>query len=285
MENNFELTQVSNNTVIGSHEAGRSNAGAVILKDFIVAMDCTMWPRTARLFREKLEDQFQLPVKYLFVTHSHGDHVMGLTAFKDITMFSSAQLQESLSRRMQNQWTPEQMEEMKGSGLAPADWIDEVEFIIPPILFHQHMEILNAQQNIEFHHSAGHADDSAWAYFPDEKVLFSGDLIFANMFPYAGDDTCDPEKWMAVLRTWLDMPIDKLVPGHGPVMGLEVVEQTLKLFEQLKKNTKDVIAKNGSSEDIKIPDTVEISDESQWMVKKTLDHWIQFYAKNNKQHV
>jgi glyoxylase-like metal-dependent hydrolase (beta-lactamase superfamily II) len=281
MSTEFNLFPVTENTVMGNHEEGRSNAGAVNLPDFIVAIDCTMWPQTARLFRKALEEQYQKPVKYLHVTHSHGDHIMGLAAFKDAIIFSSSQLPHSLQKRMQIQWQAEQMQEMKESGMAPVEWIEEVEFIIPPIVFPEQMQIVNHEQQIEFHHSGGHTDDSSWAYFPDEQVLFAGDLIFAEMFPYAGDYTCNPEKWITVLRKWMDMPINKVVPGHGPLMGLEIVEQTLNGFELLKANTLNAIAKNAAAEDINIPDVFTVPDDGIWMVQKTLSHWQKFYMDSS----
>ena len=279
MSIDFNLVQVTENTIMGSHEAGRSNAGAVILDDFIVAIDCTMWPQTARLFRLALEEKYQKPVKYLFVTHSHGDHVLGLTAFKDLPILASVQLPISFQKRLQYQWSPQQMLEMKESGMAPPEWVEEVEFIIPPISFYQKMDLLNGQKKIEFHHSGGHSDDSSWAYYPDEKVLFAGDLIFSEMFPFAGDDSCDPEKWMDVCRTWLDMPIEKVIAGHGPVMGLDIVERTLQFYEQLKQNTLDAIAKNKTAEEIVKPDQFTIQDPSSWLITKTLEHWYQYYSE------
>lgn len=277
----FNLIQITGNTVMGNHKEGRSNAGAVILPEFIVAIDCTMWPHTAGLFRKSLEDKFQKSVKYLCVTHSHGDHIMGLSAFKDTIIFASSQLPNSLRKRMDIQWKPEQMQEMKESGMAAAEWIEEVEFIIPPVAFHDQMDIVNKNQQIDFHFSAGHTDDSSWAYYADEKVLFAGDLIFAEMFPFAGDDTCDPEKWMSVLRQWLEMPIEKVVPGHGPLMGIEIVERTLIGFEQLKVNTLNAIAKNSASEDIRIPDVFTVPDDRKWLVQKSLNHWHKFYMDSN----
>ena len=278
MEVNFELQQVSLHSVMVMHEAARSNAAAVIMDYFIVAIDATMWPHTARAFRKKLEETYQKPVKYLFVTHSHGDHMMGNAQFKDATIVASEQLAVAVKRRYPLEWAPEVMKERKKDDPQSAAFLDEVEIVYPTVLFHDQMEIRDQDLGIELHFSGGHTDDSSWAYLPDEKVLFAGDLIFSEWFPYAGDPSCDPERWMAVLRTWLEMPIERVAPGHGPLKGLEVVEDTLKLFEQLKANTLEAIQTGKPAEEIALPPPYVMTEDRRWLIEKTLNRWYGFYS-------
>src|SRR5512138_341579 len=128
----FELQQVSPSTVAVVDEQLASNAGALVLDDYIVAVDATMRPDTARTFRQLLEEKFQRPVKYLCVTHYHGDHVLGLTSFKDVTLFASAHIVANMQSRMKSDWTPEALAAWKAEDPAAAEWLDEVELIIPP---------------------------------------------------------------------------------------------------------------------------------------------------------
>jgi glyoxylase-like metal-dependent hydrolase (beta-lactamase superfamily II) len=60
-----------------------ANAGGVALNNFIITIDPTYYPRTGKLLIEKIERKFGLPVRFLFLTHYHVDHVYGAGAFKD----------------------------------------------------------------------------------------------------------------------------------------------------------------------------------------------------------
>jgi glyoxylase-like metal-dependent hydrolase (beta-lactamase superfamily II) len=103
----FEIQQVSKNTIAVIDEKLASNAGAILLDDYIVAIDATMRTDTARTFRAMLEDNYHRPVKYLCVTHHHGDHVFGLKSFSDVTIFASAHIVENMQRRMNSDWIPQ----------------------------------------------------------------------------------------------------------------------------------------------------------------------------------
>ncbi len=89
-----------------------ANAGATVLRNFIVVIDPTYYPRTGRLLREKLEAHFDLPVKFLFLTHYHANHVFGAKAFKDITIFTSIKALYKINYRNKEGWQPS-LEEMK----------------------------------------------------------------------------------------------------------------------------------------------------------------------------
>jgi glyoxylase-like metal-dependent hydrolase (beta-lactamase superfamily II) len=52
-------------------------------------------------------------------------------------------------------------------------------------------------------------------YLPKDKILFASDILFVNATPvmWAGP----VENWLAALDKILDMKVDVIVPGHGPI--------------------------------------------------------------------
>jgi len=274
----FELQQVGRRSVVAIDEQLASNAAALVLDDFIVAVDATMRPDTSRTFRSLLEEQYRRPVKYLCVTHYHADHVFGLKSFRDMTLFGSSQLVENL--RQSPDWTPQAFAERVKNDPGAQEWLDEVEFVIPPLQFHQRLDLVNNGQTIEFHHSGGHTSCSVYGYYPDEKVLFAADLIFSGRFPYAGDPTCDPEKWIATLRHWLTMDIDYSLPGHGPVTDQGEIRKYLDLFEGLKSNTLKAIETGAAFQDIVLPDVYPLDEKAKWFAGRTQKHWYAYYRKS-----
>ncbi len=274
----FELEQVSEGTTAVIAPGLHSNAGAVALDSFIVAIDPTMIPPAARAFRQKLEHHFGMPVRFLLVTHCHADHVFGAAPFKDTCIIGSMNLTANILKRKDTEWTPEAIERWKQNNPAEdTDWLDEVEILVPTLGFRDGLEIRDGDQVVELYHAGGHTSCSTYAYVPRERVLFAGDLMFAKGFPYAGDPTCDPDRWMDVFRDFLSFDFEKLVPGHGPVVGKDEVEKHLAFFEALRDATKEAIGAGKGHEAIKIPEFYGLDEEDIWVRKATLEHWYGFY--------
>src|SRR5512139_322706 len=149
----FEIQQVSQRTIAVIDEQLASNASAILLDDYIVAIDATMRPDTSHAFRSMLEEKYRRPVKYLCVTHYHGDHVFGLKSFRDVTLFASAYIIGNMQRRMSSDWAPQALEARTQQDPSAAEWIDEVEFIFPSVLLHQRIDLVNRDRCIEFHYA------------------------------------------------------------------------------------------------------------------------------------
>jgi glyoxylase-like metal-dependent hydrolase (beta-lactamase superfamily II) len=67
-------------------------------------------------------------------------------------------------------------------------------------------------------HTPGHASDHLCYYMPQEKALFSGDVILGGsttVIPAGDGDLAD---YMATLRRLQTMDIQKIYPAHGPVI-------------------------------------------------------------------
>ena len=82
----------------------------------------------------------------------------------------------------------------------------------------------------ELHHCRGETDDHTWTWFPDHRVVCSGDL-----FIWASPNAGNPQKvqryareWAVGLREMVALGPEVLLPGHGvPVVGAERVAQAL----------------------------------------------------------
>ncbi len=272
----FEIQQITASALAVDDKRLVSNVGAILMKDFIVMVDAGMRPDMARLLRRQLEDQFSRPVKYLCLTHYHADHAFSLSAFKDVTILGSTEVAENLKKSPD--WSAEKFAEGRKNDPDGGKWVDEVEFILPSLLFTGRLELLDSEKTLQFNHSGGHTSCSVYATLPSEKVLFAADLIFSNKLPYAGDPSFDPERWMEVLKSWLEMDIEHVIPGHGPITGLEEVRRHLVFFETLKKNTLAALQAGKGPEEIVLPD-LPAGEGQGWGVKKTLQQWHNYYLQ------
>jgi|WetSurMetagenome_2_1015567.scaffolds.fasta_scaffold39818_2 glyoxylase-like metal-dependent hydrolase (beta-lactamase superfamily II) len=274
----IEIQAVSPSTLAAIDKRLVSNVGIVLFKDFIVMVDAGMRPDTARMLREQLENNFERPVKFLCLTHYHADHAFSLKAFKDAAILGSKQVVDNLQNSPD--WTRENFASMKASDPDGGGWLNEVEFILPSVIFTDRLDIVDKDKTVEFHHTGGHTSCSVYGYFPSEKVLFAGDLVFSGKLPYAGDPSFDPETWMDVLKTWLKMDIEHVVPGHGSLTDLGEVRKHLEFFLALKQNTLAAIKAGKGSQDIVMPDLLPPGENQSWGVKKTLEQWHAYYQLN-----
>ena len=87
---NLEFTEITSRTYLANYKDYYDvNAGAIILEHYIICIDTLMYPKQARMFKNYLEQKFYLPVKYLVISHYHGDHLFGMSAFEDTEIIGS----------------------------------------------------------------------------------------------------------------------------------------------------------------------------------------------------
>ncbi|MFX0170341.1 MAG: MBL fold metallo-hydrolase [Candidatus Hodarchaeota archaeon] len=198
-------------------------AGVISLENFCIVIDSTLFPFTAKLLRKQINKVFNLPVRFLFLTHYHGDHYWGAASFDDVIAIGSELLIQNIIDEREIQ--PARFKEWKNEDPEKTHMIDEIDnSFLPNITFTTEIEIRDGEYTVELYHCGRHTSCSSYAYFPHEKVLFAGDLIFAKEWPWVGDPTANPDKWIEALQEIIKRDISKVVPGHGPIVGKEELE-------------------------------------------------------------
>jgi hydroxyacylglutathione hydrolase len=67
-------------------------------------------------------------------------------------------------------------------------------------------------------HTPGHASDHLCYYLEEEQALFTGDLVLGGSTTVIPPDDGDLADYMASLRRLLDLDVQRIYPGHGPVL-------------------------------------------------------------------
>lgn len=235
---------------------GKGNIGAVALRNFSIVVDSTISGKTALAFRSSLESQIQVPIRKLVITHYHADHTLGIPVFKDCDIIASK----------------------------PYKRLQSTVKYHPTVTFEKSLVVKDGDLSVEIVHAGGHTKDSSYVYFPKEKTLLSGDLIFAKTFFYAGDRTFNPEEWRNALRSFNDMDIEKIVPGHGPVCDNEEVETYLEFFDSTSSMMEDLVKKGfNEKEAIKCKEFPSFHPEYRKGVRElALVNWYRFYKKKEE---
>lgn len=179
----------------------------------------------------------QKPLHTAIYTHGHLDHVFGVDPFLDENTGSNRiqprviaheAILERFSRyRLTNEWNSHiNGRQFLGGGKTKFP----SEFHLPDVVYRDQMDMTVGGVKVMLRHSRGETDDHTWVFFPDEKVLATGDLVIWAV-PNAGN----PQKvqrfvaeWASALRRMQALEPEILLPGHGfPIMGSERVQQLL----------------------------------------------------------
>ena len=81
-----------------------------------------------------------------------------------------------------------------------------------------------------------HTRGDAVICVPEDKTVFTGDLLFKDAHPIIWEGPV--QNWIAALRRLLDMDIETVVPGHGPLTDKTGLEESLHYLELLSEEAR-----------------------------------------------
>jgi cyclase len=99
---------------------------------------------------------------------------------------------------------------------------NNIRIIKPELCFTGKLIIERGGREIYFVHLGGHTPATSGIFLPDERILFTGDLVVVEEHPALGQ--CDSEEWLAKLRWLRRQKYSLVVPGHGPLCNVEASE-------------------------------------------------------------
>ena len=207
------VKKLSSNVYVA--EGGGGNSGIIIGNQGVIVIDT----KTSKAYgAELLAEVAKLTPKKVtdvFLTHSDGDHVNGLAAFPTgLTIVAQEgckkEMQEAISAGMR--------------GAPPADQL-------PNRVVTQPVETMTLQGiRFEVHHWApAHTSGDLIVYLPDEKIVFTGDIIAAQR----PDPIIHTEKhglsegWLTTMKGILALSATQFIPGHGDPQTRTEVEARL----------------------------------------------------------
>ena len=159
-------------------------------------------------------------IRLVIATHPHPDHCEGILDFVErparVTMHEAA---EGFLGTFTDQW-----EGMTGKSL-PAFSMD---------FYLRRGRLRLGEDNFQVIETPGHAPGSICLYWEDEKVLFSGDVVFNRSVGRVDLPGGSPSDLIQSLNLLMALDVDLLLPGHGPpVEGKGAVKENFYLVRSL----------------------------------------------------
>ena len=167
------------------------------------------------------------PARRVVNTHHNGDHTWGNQLFPGAEILAHEQCAEHFGRER-----PEFMQMLKSQGgsenpvmrmLAQrlADWdFTGIELTPPTRLVADRLDLDLDGLRVELRYvGPAHTGGDVIVHLPAERVVFTGDVLFRLCTPIGWDGTF--ERWIAALDEIVALDPAVVVPGHGPLCGVE----------------------------------------------------------------
>ncbi|MBU5483411.1 MBL fold metallo-hydrolase [Clostridium sp. MSJ-11] len=214
--------------------------GLVIGDKYSMVIDSGNSEKHAKEFLKEVNKMDIPPLKYLFITHWHWDHVFGI-AFMNLITICHEKTKEKIVEMKTLDWRDEALNKRVEDGEEiefcssmiklelPTPLRDELIIGDVDITFKDEITIdLGGISCVIENIKGDHSEDSSIAYIPEEKVMFLGDAIYEDL--YSGEWSYSTEKLFPMIHKIKDKKTEYYLPSHGPV---ESKEETLKLFDEL----------------------------------------------------
>ncbi len=176
------------------HEAG--DIAVRVTSEGLIVVDDKYQENVAEVL-EQLKRLSPQPVRYLLNTHHHTDHAGGDAVFvKTTPIIAHRNVRENFLRNKQ-------------PGAPPVTFTDQASVFV------------GGAEVRAYYFGRAHTNGDAVIYFPDLKVIHTGDLITEGMPVMDYNNGASAVEWVKVLDAVLKLDFDTVIPGHGKLLTKE----------------------------------------------------------------
>jgi glyoxylase-like metal-dependent hydrolase (beta-lactamase superfamily II) len=212
-EKRVSFTRLSEHAYAYTAE-GDPNTGIVIGDDAVMVIDTQATPVMAQDVIRRIREVTDKPIKYVVLSHYHAVRVLGASAYAPEHIIASDDTLALIKQRGEQDKASEigrfprlfQAVESVPAGLT---W--------PTLTFNGKMTLWLGKLEVQLLQlGRGHTAGDTVVWLPQERILFSGDLVEFDATPYAGDAYFND--WPQTLDRVAALGAQKLVPGRGPAL-------------------------------------------------------------------
>ncbi|HYW47130.1 MAG TPA: MBL fold metallo-hydrolase [Bryobacteraceae bacterium] len=229
----------------GDMDQGHCNNVIIEMKDYLIVVDAN-FPSGARGAMADAKRLSSKPVKYVFDTHHHGDHLYGNPVWTQAgaTTLAFKGVAEELKRLEPARWqaaakTRADVAELKRDGPEPPKQdINEASYVLN-----------DGSRKVEFHNYGwAHTRGDGFVYLPKEQVLCSGDAVVNG--PHNATMDANIGNWPTVLHAVEKLKVKHVLPGHGLPGGRELITGQAEFMTELHKAVKAGIEQGKKVEEL-----------------------------------
>lgn len=215
----------------GDYGEVECNNGWVVFDDFVVLIDSN-FPAKAKILLEEIRKTTSKPIRYVFNTHHHGDHLYANRFWFDqgAAIISHTGVIDELRKYETGYYSN-----------GPGRWESAAEkrtdlkaftFLPPSITFQDNLVIEDKNNRLELLHlGPGHTKGDSVAWLPEQKILFTGDSCLNGPYNLLMD--AEVASWIRTLDKMKNLQPSILVPGHGDLGDSNTVYSQQAFFKKI----------------------------------------------------
>ena len=218
---------------------GHCNNIIIEMKDYLIVVDAN-FPSGARAAMDDAKKVSSKPVKYVFDTHHHGDHAYGNAVWTQMGAITIAYagVADEMKRYEPARWRdtaksrPDVAELKRDAPEPPKETFKDSPHVMT-----------DGTRRVEFRFFGwAHTRGDGFVYLPKEKILCTGDAVANGPYNFTADGNIG--NWPKVIDGALKLDVDRVLPGHGPPGGRDVLVGQRTFFVELHKAV-DAAIKSG----------------------------------------
>ncbi len=191
-------------------------AGAVTGPQWAVVIDTLALPEETLAMRSFIEDELNVPVRYIINTHYHADHSWGNCFFPGATILSHHLTRQIMEEK--GQASLEAARRQNGS-------FRQVKLVLPHMTFSDgNLTLRVGKKSLVLQPTPGHSRDGISILVEEDRVLFAGDAFMP--LPYVVDGNFDD--LVATIKAMGKMGLENIIQGHGDIILRGEIEDAVK---------------------------------------------------------
>ena len=231
-QTNVAVQKLADGVWMGMPDRG-ANVGWFTATDGVVVVDSGNDAETAKSVLGKIAETAGKPIRYVVVTHAHADHAGGVAVFA--AAGAHVICQENAVGPVAGLLAQARAAEHKPPEAGVMAIADRLGFLG------------GSRRAAIYFLGAGHTNGDLVVLLPDDKILFSGDLVVSGRLPYMQSADADPHGWEQILTRLAGLDVTKIAPGHGDVGTKQSIADTLAYVRKVNQIAKQFI-------DMKLPE-------------------------------
>ena len=236
-----------------------SNALFLVTDEGVLVVDAQQHPADARRLLGLIRTVTDKPIRWLVVTHAHGDHFLGNPVFKaeGATIISHRDTRAMMQKYYADE-VQRRQDYFKRHNLDP----NELKMVLPDVTFDTRFTVHLGGRTIELMNwGAAQNPGDTLIHFPHARLLFLGGPFSRRNWP---NFTFTPsvENWISILRKAAALDVDAYIGGHGDVGTRADVLVYAQMLQDFLNEVKAGIAAGKSRDEL--ADSIRMPQYSQF---------------------